>query len=460
MSSTNVVVESKGSEGVESKGDEEVDMEVRVTNVEQDRTNPNLYRFCLENSHVSYANTLRRLMMTGVETIAFRADMVNGTTSDVQVKVNDTPMTNEMLAHRIGLLPIHINAPITFKPEDYVFTLDIKGSAERMTDVTCSDFVITKVPVSEGKEPTLIPTEEFFPKHPISKDTCLIATLPAGTTRLHLVAKASLGNGRLNARYQPTSQCSYTYTLDDNPAKRKEFLTTWLKNTKRYTDIDEESDKFKAYVREFQTMEINRIYKKRANGEPYSFDFIVETVGPLDVPYIIQRACDVGMSMMNKYRTINTDGFNPKINGITIQPSINNPFGIDFILEHQDHTFGNMIQTYLAENHMADKVQTDSPIQPIVYVGYEIPHQLRDEMVLRIGLDINTEDAQRDARNAFAQACDGCYDVLLKIRTAFNETELRLTRPSSSSSSSSSVAPVPISKARAAALARAAAKPQ
>jgi DNA-directed RNA polymerase subunit L len=383
----------------------------------------------MENTHVTYANTLRRLIMTGIETIAFNADMKNGTTSDVTVLKNDTPMTNEMLAHRIGLLPITVAKPINYNRADYTFTLDVTGEPDKMRDVTCSDFVITKGFVPEGKEPIIIPTDEFFPKNKTTKSTCLIATLPAGTTRLHLIAQASKGTGRENARYQPTSQCSYTYTLDKDRARQEEYLDKWLREVKKYeyTEEDKETPKYKAYVREFQTMEINRIYKRLPNGEPYSFDFIIETIGTLDVPYIVQHACDVGEGMMSRLLNIDQAGFNLKEHGITIMPSISNTFGVDFILEHQDHTFGNMIQTYLSENHMADQI-TDTTTQKITYVGYEIPHQLRDEMVLRIGLDTDTKNLEADARRAFAQACKGCYDIFVKMRNAFIGTELEGNR--------------------------------
>jgi DNA-directed RNA polymerase subunit L len=191
-----------------------------------------------------------------------------------------------------------------------------------------------------------------------------------------------------------------------------------------YKEEDKESPKYKAYMREFQTMEINRIYKQLPNGEPYSFDFVMETVGTLDIPYIIDRAFAVGMSMMSRFLNINTEGFDTKANGIIIQPSVKNAFGVDFIMEHQDHTFGNMIQTYLAENHMAEMVEKGSSVQPIKYAGYEIPHQLRDEMVLRIGVDIDSTNPEKDARNAFAQACDGCYRMLSEIRASFAGTPL------------------------------------
>jgi DNA-directed RNA polymerase subunit L len=414
------------------------DNKIRVSNIVRDSKNPDLYRFRLENIHVSYANTLRRLMMTGVKTIAFNADMVKGTTSDVKIETNDTPMTNEMLAHRIGLLPIFIKDPINIKIEDYTFTLDVKGDKDTNRDITCSDFVITKS-VSEGKDDS-VNTADFFPPHPITKSTCLIATLPAGNTSLKLVAKASVGTGRANARWQPTSQCSYTYTLDDDEARKMEYFDRWLTNVKKYTNPDKDSEKYKAYMREFNTMEVNRVYKIR-NGEPYSYEFVVETTGTLDVPRIIHEACVVGMAMMSRYVNINSEGFDEAENQMSIIPTTSKIDGYDFIMEHQDHTFGNMLQTYLSEKHMANKVVKGSDAQPITYVGYEIPHQLRDEMVLRIGCATIEE-----AKTAFAQGCKGCYDIFYELKNAFQATSLKDIAMNTSkgfefSSSSSSTEP-------------------
>ena len=85
----------------------------------------NRYTFTITPIHVSYVNTLRRIILTGVESVAFRSDMIStgskaGTTSDVTVILNDTPMTNEMLADRFGLLPINVTEPLAWKKENYV----------------------------------------------------------------------------------------------------------------------------------------------------------------------------------------------------------------------------------------------------------------------------------------------------------------------------------------------------
>ena len=84
-----------------------------------------MQKFTLSPIHVTYANTLRRIILTGIDTVAFRSDMTStGTTTDVVIKQNDTPMTNEMLADRIGLVPLHIDNPLSWKRDEYVFTLD------------------------------------------------------------------------------------------------------------------------------------------------------------------------------------------------------------------------------------------------------------------------------------------------------------------------------------------------
>ena len=74
----------------------------------------NVLQFTLAPTHVSYANTLRRAVLTMVETVGFNADIQDssGKTTDVIITKNSTPMSNEMLAHRIGLLPIHVEAPL------------------------------------------------------------------------------------------------------------------------------------------------------------------------------------------------------------------------------------------------------------------------------------------------------------------------------------------------------------
>jgi DNA-directed RNA polymerase alpha subunit/DNA-directed RNA polymerase subunit L len=373
------------------------------------------FTFRLSGTHVAYANTLRRLMMTGVETVAFRADMTDkGTTTDVVVAVNDTAMTNEMLAHRICLLPLYIKNPLKWDKEKITFSLKVQADKDAAKDITCSDFVITE-DVGEAKEPVIIPPETYFPPHPITRQTSLIATLPPGSMKIELTAKASVGTGREHSRFQPTSQCSYVYTLEKDDEERLEaHFQKWLLTMKRQ-DFEEikDSPEEETYRREYATMERHRVYKIDEAGEPYSFDFTVESVGPLDVRSIVLRACEVGEAMMGKYVTIDVAGA-PLPEGMAVVPSNSRLIGFDFLMKGHDHTFGNMIQTYLSMNHMS--VPKGSDKVPITYAGYEIPHPLRDELVVRIGMNSKNE---LDARKAFAQACQGCVRIFQEMKRAY-----------------------------------------
>lgn len=361
-------------------------------------------RFTLAPYHVSYANTLRRVVITGVETVAIKADMnEKGNTTDVTVYRNNTPMTNEMLADRIGLLPLNVKDPLTFVPERYTFTLNIVNDTAEVMDVNASMFEVKEVRADE-EEPVVIPNETFFQPSSITRDTALIAVLrpkatPAATEEgVHVVAKASVGTGRQHARYMPTSQCSYKYTLDDNEERLKQFFDEWMakhKNVSNPSSIDDE--KLSALKREFNLMARNRCYKINDKNEPYSFDFEMESVGVLPVQYIIKRACDVIETMCAKYSNVK-DGELPE--ELSITPTQNRSIGFDFLFRGHDHTLGNLLQTWLVDNHI------DGEAEPRVsYAGYSVPHPLRDEMVLRIGVDDGQEATARAALQAAARGC-------------------------------------------------------
>jgi len=353
--------------------------------------------------------------MTGVETVGFRADMTTtGTTSDVTINANTTPMTNEMLAHRIGLIPLAIKEPLKWEADRYAFRLAVTGDKDRPKDVFASDIKITeKVP--NELEPVPVPTERFFPPNSVTGDTCLIATLyPGETQKLEFQAKATIGTGRENARWQPTQQCSYEYTRDPDPVKQKEQFEKWLSVAKKVslTGLDETSEKYLALQREFNTMEVARCYLKDAKGEPYSFDFVVESVGPLNPVYIVQRACEVGQAIVAKFVTIDSGDVPEEIR---ISPSKSRVIGYDFLIRGHDHTLGNLLQTYLAENHMNSPGGPSAPTK-ITYAGYVVPHPLRDEVLIRIGVE---DGKEHTARKAFAEACRGCEEVFRKMRGAW-----------------------------------------
>jgi DNA-directed RNA polymerase subunit L len=74
--------------------------------------------------------------------------------------------------------------------------------------------------------------------------------------------------------------------------------------------------------------------------------------------------------------------------------------GFDFVFQKEDHTMGNLLQTWMEQNLM--------DTEQITFVGYKVPHPLRDEMLLRVGVDSGKD---MDARAAVAKAARECAQM-------------------------------------------------
>lgn len=365
----------------------------------------NTLRFRMEPTHVTYANTLRRTIITDVETVAFASDIAgDGSTTDVAVSKNSTAMSNEMLAHRIGLLPIHVENPLEWDPDEYTFKLDITHDSTEQRDVVASDIQVFKNRGPE-EEPLPVPSVQFFHPDPVTHDTSLLAILKGrvGTQEpevLSFTARATVGTGRQNARFMPvTSRCAYAYTRDDSEERKKELFTAWLTNHKKVnpTEIESNSTRKGELEREFATMEIQRCYKMDARGEPFSFDFVVESVGVLDPKYIVARALEVLQKKLLAYASIDS-GDLPET--LKMRPADARMKGFDFLFQQEDHTLGNLLSTWM-ERNMMEKDE-------ISFVGYKVPHPLRDEMLLRVGVESGKDT---DARAAIAKAARSCAQM-------------------------------------------------
>jgi DNA-directed RNA polymerase subunit L/DNA-directed RNA polymerase alpha subunit len=366
--------------------------------------------FQFAKTHVAFANTLRRLCMTAVEMVCFRADMTDkGTTTDVVIKENSTPMTNEMLAHRIGLIPIFVEKPTEWERDKYKFVLRVENMSSNFRDVTTADFLVQDVAADRQVDHQL-----FFKPDPITGDYPLIAVLKpqmpgASPEVVHIEAYASKGVGRENARFIPTTQCAYGYTRDPDPARQEAFFERWLGMNKKGTLAElKQNDpaKLATLKREFDALEINRCYLVDSNNEPYSFDFTVESLGVLTPQYIVARALENGAALCERF----TKDSLPE--DVVVQFADANFRGYDFIFQNQDHTLGHLVQAWM-DKHLVGNGE-------ITFAGYDVPHPLRDEMVIRVGVAGN-DDQEKIARKALKDAMTACATMFRAWRTQWSE---------------------------------------
>ena len=191
---------------------------------------------------------------------------------------------------------------------------------------------------------------------------------------------------------EPAQQANINELLQDNDFIKDIAMDLGI-------DIDEdpakkeEEQKKKELQREFGTMEVARCFLVNEQNEPYSFDFVVESVGPLSPNYIVARAIQVIQEKVTKYASVDV-GDLPE--NVKVFPADARMKGFDFHFEGEDHTLGNLLQVWIDANHMDSGEAT--------FVGYKVPHPLKDEMVLRIGVESGTED---DARKVLMKAARG-----------------------------------------------------
>ena len=387
----------------------------------------NAIEFRMAPTDVAYVNALRRVVLTEVETVAFRSEILeNGATSDIKITKNSTPMSNEMLAHRIGLLPIHVANPLEWDSASHIFKLDVVNDSPDTIDVVASDIKVLRVQ-GPGEDPVPVPSVEFFHPDPYSKETALLAVLKGHTATqeaesLSFEAVATIGIGRENSLFNPVCQCSYAYTPDTNPEHIREHYENWLATHKKISkeELEQNPTKKGELEREFKTMEVARCYLINEQGEPNSFDFTVESIGVLDPVYIVARALQVLQEKATFYSSVDT-GDLPE--NLQVKPADAQMKGFDFVFQHEDHTLGNILQVWM-DMHLIDTNE-------ITYVGYKVPHPLKDEMVLRVGVEDGKELTARVALVKAARGLAALFKVWGANWAATGGTIAAPPRPSS-----------------------------
>ncbi len=165
-------------------------MKIRI--LEKDRDHA---CFILEGASVALANALRRIMIAEVPCMAI---------FEVTVEENTSLINDEIIAHRLGLIPL------TTDLERYVLPEECTCGSEEGCE-KCRVVFSLEAEAKEGiivvHSGDLIPSDPRI--KPISKEIPIIKLAPGQQVKLK--AYAGLGIGRRHARWQPVSACAYKY---------------------------------------------------------------------------------------------------------------------------------------------------------------------------------------------------------------------------------------------------------
>ena len=148
-----------------------------------------LARFTLSGASTAFANAFRRAMIGEVPTLAIE---------DVRIYDNTSALFDEMLAHRIGLIPLKTDLS-SYSTQDNcscggagcpgctsTYTLSVEGPRTVMS----SDLI--------PQDPKAVPVYDNIPIVKLTKGQKLV-----------IEARAILNTGREHAKWQPTLVCGY-----------------------------------------------------------------------------------------------------------------------------------------------------------------------------------------------------------------------------------------------------------
>jgi len=160
--------------------------------------NENFGRFLIRGISIPFINSLRRTIISEVPVMAI---------DDVIVIENSSVMSDEMLAHRLGLVPLTTDLNRYVLPEDCTCQSEFGCSKCRAVLTLETESGESAITVYSGdihsEDPGVRPAHERIP---------LIKLVPG--QRIQLEAYARLGQGKKHAKWQPVSACSYKYLPD------------------------------------------------------------------------------------------------------------------------------------------------------------------------------------------------------------------------------------------------------
>jgi DNA-directed RNA polymerase subunit D len=165
---------------------------VEVEVLEKDEKN-----LCLlvKGVDVPFMNALRRIIISEVPCMAI---------DEVVMIENSSILQDEIIAHRLGLIPIKTDLDSYNLPEECPCKSEFGCNLCRVTltlDVEAKEGTTTVYSVElKSENPEIVPVSEKIP----------IVKLAKGQ-KLRLEAYARLGKGKNHAKWQPVSMCTYKY---------------------------------------------------------------------------------------------------------------------------------------------------------------------------------------------------------------------------------------------------------
>jgi DNA-directed RNA polymerase alpha subunit len=322
----------------------EMNEENTMAQVENIKTaNKGFELYCeFKNYPVTFVNAIRRNCLASIPTVVIR---------DVQILENTSQMPHEMLKHRVEMLPVNI------KPDDASAIRDAKielrvlpDKKEGIREITTDDFVI------ESNRGNILMKDRDY-------DTPILFLRVRPGESVHIKARLALES-------QAVSQVS-------------------VSTTKWHVDPERAEEDKKKYIEAggdptvFDNFDIQKSFSRDAKGRPNWIDLKLESVGVLTGKEILKYAVQILRNNVQAYMKEALESISrEKEEGV-----------YSITLEQGGHTLGALIQEVIYNDLNVD------------FVSYDIPHPLRNTMVIRFLTKKAPESILKAANETIEEYC-------------------------------------------------------
>ena len=340
----------------------------------------------VNNIDVSYVNSIRRTIFTDIPNVGFYFKLNDHhVDSNTNILVNDSPIHNEFLSHRISLIPICITATEIDKWSDnmYKFVLKAENTTPNHMDITTEHFEIFD---ETGEKLSKSRTKEIFPPNEMTKDFILITKLHPvvnveNPKKIHIEITARKGIAKDCICWSTVSQCSYFNRIDEELALKtlNEHVEKELKKENERTKSD--------IIADFNTLERYRCFQKNNYDEPNAFTFLLESECKLSPEYIFFKACTILISQLEELSVNIAKDDESNLIEIVTSNAADNFYTVS--VKGHTHTIANLLQSNIMNLCVRgeDKSFVD---YKLVYVGYCVPHPLEELFVIKLKFENDT----------------------------------------------------------------------
>ena len=361
----------------------------------------------MNDINVAVVNSLRRCIISNVPTVAFDYDPTCGekspATCGILVKTNTSPTHNEMLGHRLSIVPICVDESQLheFMKDRYVYSFSL-----RVKNMTSSDVLLVTtrditVRDKNGREVDTEVRDRLFPACRITGDHIILTKLSPSAYEdgeggeVDIDCLASVGTEAQHSRWCPVSTCYFVNKIDPEAADEA------------YSALQQQGSGQPVKSRsQFDALDALRHYYTNEYGEANVFKFRLESECGLRAPFLIFQgfrvliervvhirkaleARDTSKVAVASTAEIAAAKNDPSTKFVSTPQSkaVDNSEGVfNVVVSHEDHTVGNLVQALIYEkNFRKSNASDDNGAQEeITYIGYHQPHPLEHCIVFRV----------------------------------------------------------------------------